>query len=136
MKQIYPICLSEHTARKLCDQYCSKEFYEGTRYHPSYCPVDYTFYAYLQKNGEVEMRAHFSYDDGFCQSCGPVFCKTIQPFDAEHIAAIVDKEKFRLAKVAYDERKRKQEERAIRKLMGKMFPTKRRAREIHPLRQS
>ena len=54
----------------------------------------------------------------------------------EQIAQIVGGEKFRLAKAAYDERKRKQEERAIRKLMGKMFPTKRRAREIHPLRQS
>jgi hypothetical protein len=88
--------------------------------------VDYTFYAYLQENGEVEMRAHFSYDDGFCQSCGPVFCKTIRPFNAEQIAAIVDEEKYQLAKIVYKEREKKLEEHEIRKIQRKMFPVKRR----------
>ena len=133
MKNIYPIYLSERTARELCAKHCQAEFREGTRYHPTFWRVDYDFTAKLLKNGEVEVWVHYDYNDGFCMAAGNVLNKTIKPFDAEQIAHIVDGEKFRQAKIAYDERKRKQEERAIRKLMGKMFPRKRRAREIHPL---
>lgn len=133
MKNIYPIYLSERTARELCEQYYRAEFREGTHLHPSYCHINLDYTARLLKNGEVEVWISYDHNDGFCMAAGNVLNKTIKPFDAEQIAHIVNGEKFRQAKIAYDERKRKQEERAIRKLMGKMFPRKRSAREIHPL---
>jgi hypothetical protein len=55
-----------------------------------------------------------------------VFCKTIRPFNAEQIAAIVDEEKYQLAKIVYKEREKKLEEHEIRKIQRKMFPVKRR----------
>ena len=136
MKNIYPIYLDERIARDLCDQHCRAEFDRETRFHPRICRVLYDFTARLLRTGEVELWVTYDYDNGSCMAAGNVLRQTLQPFTEEQIAQIVGGEKFRLAKAAYDERKRKQEERAIRKLMGKMFPTKRRAREIHPLRQS
>jgi hypothetical protein len=145
MLEIFPISLPRY-ARRLCERYCWTEFQKRTSFQPN-C-TNYEFMASLQENGDVKLSAYFDYnsparssvstcpgspgphleepwnqnmDDGFCQSSGSIVLATIQPFNEQELAEIIEAEKFRLAKIEYSKRKDEALILAIKQIQDEMF---------------
>lgn len=118
MHNIYPIYLSSYEAKNLIEKHAYKEFIDGK----TYSRAEYSFSGRLDENGDVELSANYTFDDGYCAGSGRVFSKVVRPFDESQLQvkklnAIMD-----IAEEEYHKIEEEKKQKAIMKIAVKMFP--------------
>jgi hypothetical protein len=117
--KIYPMQLSESTARKLVSNHLRVPFEREMR--ARYGDVSLTYYATLQENGEVDVFVHYVSEGFGIQSAGPLIREKIRPYDAERIAELEEQRKFEIARAEYERRQSVKALAEIDKIKKKLF---------------
>ena len=79
--------------------------------------------ATLLETGEVKLHVHYSSDDGFALSSGPLFRETCKPYSDEELQKIVSRRKFALATEEYERRESVRVMGEILAIQHQMFPS-------------
>lgn len=118
---IYPIELTDSRARMIIasDREARSELAVAMKHDTE--NAEYEYSGKLMENGDVEVSVWCSDDDGFAQTAGTIFSKTMRPFNSEQIEMMVDDQKTRLAAEEYSRREEERVRNEIRKIRAEMF---------------